>query len=709
MKFWKSIIIIFVFTLVITAQKKNFTIEDVVMNSYYSLSANQIGQLSWVPGTDNVSYVKDAKLFNFSAKTGKVNELSNLDEINSRLTSELRRFPRINWIDNNTFSFWNGSENYNFDLADKKAMKNFDISKNATNIEFSHDRAKVAFTIDNNLFVKPIFGKEQQVTYEENKGIVSGQSVSRNEFGITGGIFWSPKSNYLAFYQKDESNVTDYPLLEIGKMPATVNNLKYPMVGQTSEIVKVGIYDLSENKTIWLKTEGPKDQYLTSVTWGPNEEFIYVAHLNRDQDHLKLYKYDAKTGNQVKLLFEETDDEYVEPEYQLQFICPEDDKFIWYSERDGWNHLYLYNTDGEMLKQITKGEWIVKSIKGMDEKTYTIYFTGTKDTPVETHLYKVDIKSGEIKRLTKSGFNHSVIYNKEKKLFIDKYSSITTPNVAEIIDVDGNTVKVINKSKNPIADYNISKPKIFTLEGENNIELYSSLILPVNFDSTKKYPVIVYVYGGPHAQLVTNKWYYGRYDFWFQYMAQNGYIIFTLDNRGSDNRGLEFEQAIHGNLGTKEIADQLVGVDYLKSLPYVDSERIGVFGWSYGGFMTTSLMLRTNDTYKVGVAGGAVINWKMYEVMYGERYMDTPQKNPEGYKNSCLLNYVENLNGKLLLVHGTSDPTVVLEHALEFAKKATNLNKPLDFFPYVGHGHGVRGRDAIHLYEKISNYFFDNL
>ncbi len=283
------------------------------------------------------------------------------------------------------------------------------------------------------------------------------------------------------------------------------------------------------------------------------------------------------------------------------------------------------------------------------------------------------------------------------------------PSVTQIIDNNGKTITGLNKSSNPLLDYKISRPKIFTLKTGNDIDLYCRIILPTDFDSTKSYPVIVYVYGGPHAQLVTNRWYLGRYDFWFQYMAQNGYIVFTIDNRGSDNRGLEFEQSTFRHLGTKEIEDQLVGINYLKSLSYVDSNRIGVFGWSYGGFMTTSLMLRTNDTYKVGVGGGAVIDWKYYEIMYTERYMDTPETNPEGYEEASLLNYVDNLNGKLLLVHGTSDPVVVWEHTLEFAKKTAHMNKPLDYFPYVGHGHGVRGKDAIHLYNKISNYFFDNL
>ncbi len=709
-----SLLVVFFLITSLFAQNKHFTIEDVVINSYSKLAPKRLKQLKWLPNSNEVSFVSENNLVKRNVKTGTLSTIIEFDSLlnflsNAGLDSKLKRFPSYNWIDKNTFTFWNDTNFFSVRLNPFNIKITNNISLNGENRTVSPNNKFTAYTIENNLFVSSGIDKWLQITNHEDKNIVSGQAVSRSEFGITNGIFWSPKSNYLAFYQKDESNVTDYPLVEIGDAPAKLKNIKYPMAGQSSEIVKVGVYNISENKTIWLETGEPNDQYLTNVSWDPSEKYIYIAHLNRDQNHMRLIKYNVNSGEKVKILFEETDNEYVEPEHTLQFVFDDPDKFIWFSERDGWQHLYLYNTNGKLLKQITKGNWIVKNIVGVNEEENELYFIGTKDSPIEDHLYKVNLVNYKVVRLTEPNAYHRIKYNKNNNLFIDSYSSLDIPSVTQIIDSNGKTITGLNKSSNPLLDYKISRPKIFTLKTGNDIDLYCRIILPTDFDSTKSYPVIVYVYGGPHAQLVTNRWYFGRYDFWFQYMAQNGYIVFTIDNRGSDNRGLEFEQSTFRHLGTKEIEDQLVGINYLKSLSYVDSNRIGVFGWSYGGFMTTSLMLRTNDTYKVGVGGGAVIDWKYYEIMYTERYMDTPETNPEGYEEASLLNYVDNLNGKLLLVHGTSDPVVVWEHTLEFAKKTAHMNKPLDYFPYVGHGHGVRGKDAIHLYNKISNYFFDNL
>ena len=711
MKTHKILIIFLLLSLVLQAQKKNFTIEDVVQNSYSSLTPEKLSQLLWIPNTDFICYAEENQFVKVDAKTGEKSKLFSLDEFNLIFEQEgnIKKLPEIKWIDEKTYSFWKDTTHITTNLNSKKIGNLIAVPSKSENRTISEQNDRVAYTIENNLYVTNIKNDFIQITAEVEPGIISGQSVSRNEFGISGGIFWSPKGSYLAFYQKDETGVTNYPVVEIGSTPAKVNNIKYPMTGQTSEQVRVGIYSVSSSKTIWLSTEGEIDQYLTNITWDPNEKYIYVAHLNRDQNHMRLIKYNSATGEMIKVLFEEKDNEYVEVEHKLQFICEDESNFIWFSERDGWQHLYLYDTEGKLLKQITSGNWVVKSIVGVNKKSHQIYFVGTKDTPIEDHLYKVEVKTGKITKLTKSGDNHKLDYNEFNNYFIDTYSSLEIPHVSQIIDIDGKIVSTLLKSKDPIAEYKISKPEIFVLKGKNNIDLYSRIILPTDFDSTRTYPVIVYVYGGPHAQLVTNRWYLGRYDFWFQYMAQKGFIVFTLDNRGSGNRGLEFEQAIFGRLGTKEIEDQLVGLEYLKTLKYVDADRIGVYGWSYGGFMTTSLMLRTNDACKVGVAGGTVADWKFYEVMYGERYMDTPESNSEGYAESSLLNYVENLNGKLLLVHGTSDPTVVLQNVLELAKKAASLNKSLDYFPYVGHGHGVRGKDAIHLYQKITDYFMDNL
>lgn len=693
------------------SQNKKFTIEDAVINSYTTLAPEKLAELSWIPNSEEFSYVEKGSLLKRNSNTTEVTEILNLAFLNPNKQSEKDFYKNleIKWKDENNITFWNDTIFYLYDISTNKIDVTNTILKSGEHKKVAPNSKYVAFTIDNNLYVSLENNHLVQITNSENMGIVNGQFVSRNEFGCRGGIFWSPKSSLIAFYQKDETKVTNYPLVKIGTTPAVVEYTKYPMTGQASEVLKIGVYDVKNDKTIWLNTKGEKNQYLTNVSWDPTEKFIYVAHLNRDQNHMRLIKYDAVTGEKVKILFEEKDNEYVEADHPAQFICGDDSKFVWFSERDGWQHLYLYNSDGKLLKQITKGEWVVKKIIGVDKEKHEIFIIASKDTPTEDHLYKVIVKTGEVKRLTKLGADHAIIFNNYNNTFLDTYTSLEVASVTQVIDADGNIISEILKSGNPISDYLISKPKIFKLQNENGTDLYSRIILPTDFDSTKTYPVVVYVYGGPHDQLVKNIWHTGKYQFWFQYMAQNGYIIFTLDNRGSANRGLEFEQAVFGKLGTEEIKDQLVGIEYLKSLSYVDANRIGVYGWSYGGFMTTSLMLRTNDTYKVGVGGGAVIDWKFYEAMYGERYMDTPQKNPKGYKESSLLNYVENLNGKLLLVHGTSDPTVVIQNVLEFAKKATNLNKSLDFYPYVGHVHGVKGQDKIHLYEKISNYFFENL
>ena len=698
------------------AQTKTFTIEDVVFRSGTVLTSGKLDQLKWLTNNYEFTYLEshqdDFLLVKEHVKNKMKSTVVSLNELNRRLKEKEinlgNSFPKYEWIDNDLIRLQKGKSFYYVNVKSFEIIKQIVLPNDAENIQISPDNNLFSYTKENNLFIQ-LNGNEIQITKEENKNILNGQAVHRNEFGIEKGIFWSPSSKSLAFYRMDESMVTDYPLVKIDERPAKVDLIKYPMAGMTSHEVTIGIYNLETKETIWLKTGEPKDQYLTSLTWDPSEKYFYVGILNRDQNHLQMKKYDAVSGNEIKILFEEKDNEFVEPENPL-FFLPYSNDFLWLSERDGYNHLYRYSSDGELIGQVTKGDFPIIDFIGFDSKGENAFFTSNKENVINKYLYKVELSSSKIVRLTNQDGTNNVVLSDDKSFFINRFNSIDTPNKYTLNDTKGNEIRIIKEFENPLTEYSIGKTEFGTLKSEDGTELQTRIIYPTDFVESKKYPVILYVYGGPHYQGVTNSFISGRYDFWYQYMAQKGFIVFELDNRGTANRGIDFEQKTFRNLGSVELKDQMTGINYLKSLPYVDTNRFGVFGWSYGGFMTTSLMLRTDEVFKAGVAGGAVIDWRYYEVMYTERYMDTPETNPDGYKESSLLNYVENLDGKkLLLVHGTVDPVVVWQHTLLFAEKATNLNKPVDYYPYPGYGHHVYGKDLLGLFTKITNYFLDNL
>ncbi len=703
------VFVLFSASVFVEAQEKILTPEDAIYMNREIYPAS-VSQLQWIGQSNNYVYAKSNSIYEVAAKSGTERLLFDIDMLNTAMINadqdSIKRLPRFNFYANDAcrFSFKNQYFIYNF--ADNNLRWINSVHDSAENIDFENDSRFIAYTYGNNTFIS-IDGKIKQVTFDDDKNIVNGQAVHRVEFGITKGLFWSPESKKLAYYRMDESMVTDYPLVDITTRIAEVKNTKYPMAGMTSHQVTLEIYDLESGKTITMKTGESVDQYLTGVTWDPTGDFIYIGLLNREQNHLKLNKYNTSTGEFVAQLFEESHSKYVEPENGLYFLPNKIDQFIWQSERDGWNHMYLYNTKGELVKQLTKGNWVVTDLMGYHDDG-KIWFKGTKESPIEQNVYNFKIDSDEITRITQDHGTHNAIISKTGKYIIDIYSSTDVSREYKLLNSNGKTLKVIKEDKKPLSDYNLGSMSIFTLKSDEGDDLYCRMIKPMDFDSKKKYPVIVYVYGGPHAQLVTDSW-LGGAGLFLNYLAQQGYLVFTLDNRGTANRGLDFEQAIHRQIGVNEVKDQMVGVNYLKTLPYVDADRIGVDGWSYGGFMTISLMLDNPGVFKVGVAGGPVIDWNYYEVMYGERYMDMPQENPEGYKNSNLLNKVDNLQGKLLIIHGTKDPTVVWQNSLQFLKKAIDKDKDIDYFVYPGHGHNMRGKNRAHLYKKITSFFSDYL
>ncbi len=693
-------------------QEKLFTYEDAIYLNR-SIHPARLSQLTWKPNENLYTWVANNSVIQRSANNeSKVDTILRFNDFANlavgRDSLRLRFIPAFKWTSASEMVFISNSKQYKFNVADKSVSQLSSFPESGENLDVS-PAGYIAYTIDNNLFVSAK-GNQLTLTLDSLSTIVNGQTVHRNEFGISKGTYWSPKGTKLAFYRKDESKVGNYPLVDITTREAEVKNIKYPMAGMDNEVVKLGIFDVETEKTIFVQTGDSIDQYLTNVTWAPEEDYIYITILNRDQNHIWLNQYSTADGSFIKTLFEEKSKTWIEPELPMVFLKNNPNQFIWFSERNGWMHMYLYTTEGQPLVEnaLTQDEWVVTEFLGFSESGNEVFFAGTKDGVLQNHIYSVDLKSKKVNRLTEEHGTHQAIFSPDFKYFIDSYSSTDMAKAYEVRTSSGKKEYQILSSKNPLSDYKLGQVELGTLEAEDGSELHYGMIKPIDFDSTKKYPVFLYVYGGPHAQLITDSW-LGGANIFMQLMAQKGYVVFTLDNRGTPNRGFEFESVIHRKLGKYELEDQLTGVEYLTSLPFVDADRIGVHGWSYGGFMTINMLLSEPKAFKVGVAGGPVINWKYYEIMYGERYMDTPEQNPEGYKSSNLLEKVKNLNSNLLIIHGAIDETVVWQHSLAFVQKAIEEKKQIDYFVYPRTEHNVRGIDRAHLLEKVVLYFENKL
>ncbi|MBI1838442.1 MAG: DPP IV N-terminal domain-containing protein [Flavobacteriia bacterium] len=695
----------------IYAQKKvELTLEQAVLEQNRMFGVDKLRMFQWIPGTESYTYMEKVDktwvLKIASVSNAVAIDLITLNDLNLALNCKLFSFYGLEWKDKNTFYINDGLNFYKYDVTAKKGLKIYSIDENAGDVSFNKVNESVVYTVENNLIYKNSKGERIAITSNSDKNIISGQTYARSEFGIHGGIFVSPKNDLIAFAQKDESEVAEYPLVDITTTPGSLMSTKYPMAGQKSEKPRIGIYSIANGKTVFITPKGKSDDYLTNVSWTPDEKFILIAEVNREQNHMWLNKYDAISGAFVKTLFEETNDKWIEPEHPAFFPSNDKNSFVWISERDGFNNLYYYDIEGVLIKKLTSNKFVVKDIFSSINKGSEIIFSATGDSPLNTMYYGVNLK-GTQRLLTKEEGVHSVFISPDEKWFFDEYTNHLTPSLSVMTSMNGKSTNILLESKNKYKEVKMGTSEISTITKADGTILYTRLIKPSNFDPSKKYPVLVYVYGGPHAQMITNSWLDGA-NLWMFWMAEQGYLVYTLDNRGSGERGFAFESGIHRQLGNIEMEDQLEGVKYLKSLPYVDGNRLAVHGWSFGGFMTTSLMLRQPDVFNVGVAGGPVIDWKWYEVMYGERYMDKPEENLKGYEEASLLNYAKNLKGDLLLIHGTVDDVVVMQHNFAMVKKFVEAGVQMDFFPYPMHKHNVGGKDRVHLMTKVLNYVIEN-
>ncbi len=702
------------------AQDKQFTLEDLNFggNNYHNMVPENRYSTWW--GDECIR--TDAEMCSVINKiNGMESKLFTLDEINlitkgdsihSLMNAE---FP---YSDKSLVLLSNSKTRMLIDWKAKK-IEWMQSCKDESSEEWSKKSRCVAFVKDDNLFITNAEGKTTQLTTDGSRNIVYGKSVHRDEFGIYKGTFWSNDGNKLAFYRMDQSMVADYPQVDIDTRIATLVPDKYPMAGETSHKVTIGVYNLKNGKTTYLKAGDPTDRYFTNVTWSPDDKKIYLIELNRDQTDEELVCYDAVTGEKISTLYREHDDKYVHPVNPITFLPWDQSKFILQSEKDGYKHLYLFNTKGEQIKQLTSGKWIVMDLLGFNIKKRSAIILSTERSPLQNNLYSVDIKSGKRTLLDNgngvhctgedAGGHHGINMSEDGEYIWDRFSD---PNIARKINII-NTSDAKNENyftaKDPWCGYKVPEISCGKLKAaDGTTDLYYRMVKPVDFDPHKKYPTIVYVYGGPGLRNVEARYHYMARG-WEIYMAQKGYLLFILDNRGSCDRGKAFEQATFRHLGVEEMKDQIKGVEFLKSLAYVDTTRLGIHGWSFGGFMTISLMTTYPDVFKVGVAGGPVIDWKYYEVMYGERYMDTPQSNPEGYKETSLINKAKNLKGRLQIIIGYNDPVVVPQHTLSFLEACIQAGTQPDFFVYPGEPHNMRGHKSVHLHERISRYFDDYL
>ena len=738
------------FPLTMTAQKL-FTLEDLNFggNNYHNLQpANK--WLTWWGDELVRTDVEECYLVNKT--TGKETLLFTLADINKWAKSDDVRFVRH--LMNATFPY---PDKPFVAVGNRKAFILVDFKKHcivwqdSISGQQANDWNKTskatAYIEDYQLFIADAQGKKRQLTSDGSREVVYGSAVHRNEFGIDKGTFWSPDGKHLAFYRMDQSMVADYPQVDIFPREATYEPDKYPMAGMTSHQVTIGVYDLATDRTVYLQTpagsvcgdsiatstvvggsaadtsSAAPAVYFSNISWSPDGKTLYLFELNRAQNDCRLVSYDAATGKRLAELYRETSDKYVEPLHPIQFLPWDDSLFLLQSQRDGYNHLYIYNKKGQLQRQLTSGPWVVLEVVGFNKDQKSVIIEANKQHPLHRQIYSVNIDNGQMMPLTTAdGIHHATLSPSGRYLF-DRWSAPTLPRAIDIITVPsgstlngtvpsgsaaGKITRLLTAS-DPWSDYQQPLFECGTIKAaDGTTDLYYRMVKPHDFDPAKQYPTVVYVYGGPHAHNVDASWHWHSRS-WETYMAQKGYIIFILDNRGSENRGRDFEQVTYRQLGQVEMQDQMQGVAFLKSLPYVDANRLGVHGWSFGGFMTISLMLNYPDTFKVGVAGGPVIDWKWYEVMYGERYMSTPQNNPEGYEKISLINKAGNLKGRLQIITGYNDPTVVPQHSLSFLDACVKAGTQPDFFAYPGEGHNMRGHASVHLHERITRYFDDYL
>ena len=596
---------------------------------------------------------------------------------------------------------------YVYDLVSKDLKKIFD--KKISLASFSPNSKYISYVYRNNIYLFDIeTNKSKKITHKGliNKTICGGTDwVYEEEFGLVKGYEWSSNSNYIAYYIFDESKVNEFSMdIFKGGLYPSQEKFKYPKAGERNSNVQINIYDIQSDINVIADVNKKSETYLPRIKWTNNTNKLFVQRLNRHQNHLELLSVDPSSGKS-KIILEEKDKYYIEIHDNLTFY-KDDSGFLWTSEKDGFNHIYLYQISGKERRQITKGNWEVTNFYGYDDKNKVLYFQSNEESPLERNIYRVNIWGKSKKKLSKKSGTNSASFNSNFSYFINTYSNANLPNA---ITLNNNTGEVIKKLKNSeslrgsLSEYELTSKEFFNFKTEQGIKLNGWMMKPYNFDESKKYPVLMYVYGGPGSQTVLDSW--DRNYMWYQMLCQQGYIVVSIDNRGTGGRGAEFKKCTYKELGKLETTDQIEGAKYLANLKYTDENRIGIWGWSYGGYMSSLCLLKGNKYFKSAIAVAPVTNWRFYDTIYTERYMQTPQENPNGYDLNSPINHVDSLKGNFLLIHGSADDNVHVQNTYEMVDALIKSNKQFDLFIYPDKNHGIYGGTTrLHLFTKITDF-----
>lgn len=699
-----SIIIFLSFLFTVFGGINMYTIEDIYKKPPLQ---GKFRDYKWIKNSNNLLYLDNDIIYYLDVEGKKYRPLIKGEEIGRDIKINSYIFD-----ENFTKALVKTNEGYFlYHLENKKIEK---MEDNISYPSFSPDSTFISYIKDYNLHFFNIFNKDvTEITYDGNVEIMNGLIdwvYGEEIYGRSdpNGYKWSNDSKYIAFYRMIEKDVKRISILEKDYPYEKINYQYYPTAGTKNPVVLLMLYSLQENRIfpIISSAEFGENGYIPYYAFNKNSDKLYIFYLNRNQTKLEIYLYDIKK-NIKKIIFRDEDPQWLNVQDTKNLFYPlSNDNFIIASEKDGFRHLYL--VVNKEIKRITEGNYQVEVLNFVDEDRKLIYFTATIESPIERHLYSVAFNGKNLKRITQEKGTHSISFGDKEKYYVDYYSNINRPTKVLIYTVDGSPYLMLDENKAPILEYDILKPEIFTFKDNEGNIFYGQLIKPANFDNIKKYPLIVYVYGGPGSQSVRDMWGGNRYLF-NQILANKGYIIFTMDNRGSYGRGREWENVLYKEFGKNELEDQLKGIEYIKSLGFIDENRIGIWGWSYGGYFTTYAMTKRPDIFKVGVAGAPVIDWKNYDTIYTERYLKLPQDNEEGYMWSSPLNYIEKLTGDYLIIHGTADDNVHIQNSIQLISKAVELNKMINVMIYPGEMHGFGDTSSIHLYNLISEFFTEHL